>query len=98
MNSELSKMRFRRDLSSRVTDLAGRFPAVVLPGGRQVGKTTLLRAAFPDHRYVSLDLPSDASIAEHSPATFFAAHVPPVVSDGVQCASGLVRHGKRAVD
>ena len=34
------------------------FPAVVVTGARQTGKTTLLTKLFPDHHYVSLDLPA----------------------------------------
>jgi len=60
------------------------FPVILLTGARQTGKTTLLRAAFPAHHYTSLDLPTDAALAESSPALFFAAHRAPVLIDEVQ--------------
>jgi predicted AAA+ superfamily ATPase len=57
-------MIFNRDIEGRIRHLAETFPAVVLTGARQVGKTTLLRRLFPSHTYVSLDLPSEAQLAE----------------------------------
>lgn len=48
-----------RTLQGRLLALAGAMPAVAVTGPRQSGKTTLCRAAFPDHRYVSLE-PLDA--------------------------------------
>ncbi len=91
-------MYFERELSSRLKVLAAHFPVLVLTGARQTGKTTLLRHVFPDHRYVSLDLPSDAALAESSPANFFDRNRPPVLIDEVQHAPGLFRHIKVAVD
>lgn len=34
---------------------AGYYPVVTLTGPRQSGKTTLVRAAFPSHGYLSLE-------------------------------------------
>jgi predicted AAA+ superfamily ATPase len=91
-------MHFYRDLSDRVQRLAAQFPALVLTGARQSGKTTLLRAAFPDHTYVSLDLPSTAELAENDPAQFLSRYPKPVVIDEVQYAPRLFRHLKAAID
>ena len=73
-------------------------PVVVLTGARQTGKTSLVRRLFPDHAYVTLDLPSEAEQAEHDPASFLARHPPPLIVDEVQYAPGLFRHLKAAVD
>ncbi|MCC6221406.1 MAG: hypothetical protein IT291_09225 [Deltaproteobacteria bacterium] len=48
-------MQYHRDISSKLEDLAKQFPAIVLTGARQTGKTTLLTELFPNHSYVSLD-------------------------------------------
>ncbi|MCA8973624.1 MAG: AAA family ATPase, partial [Planctomycetes bacterium] len=56
-----------RSMANRLREAARFFPAVFVGGCRQAGKTTLLRATFPDHRYVTLDVPSVAELAEHRP-------------------------------
>lgn len=74
------------------------FPALVLTGSRQSGKTTLLREMFPEHAYTSLDLPADAQLAEEDPDSFLAKYPPPVLIDEVQYAPGLFRHLKVEID
>ena len=73
-------------------------PVVVLTGARQTGKTSLMRRLFPNHAFVTLDLPSEAEQAEGDPTAFLARHPPPVIVDEVQYAPGLFRHLKAAVD
>ncbi len=87
-----------RQISKRVRELSQAFPALILTGARQTGKTSLLRRLFPDHEYVSLDLRSTAEEAEESPRTFLDAHPPPLLIDEVQYAPGLFRHLKVAID
>ncbi len=73
-------------------------PVVVVTGARQTGKTSLMRRLFPDHAFVTLDLPSEADQAETDPGSFLARHPPPVLIDEVQYAPGLFRHLKTVVD
>jgi hypothetical protein len=42
----------------KILALSNKFPGIVLTGARQTGKTSLLRKVFPQHDYVSLDIPS----------------------------------------
>lgn len=74
------------------------FPAVVVTGPRQVGKTALVRKVFPDADYVSLDLPSVAAEAESSPEHFLRMHDKSVVLDEVQYAPSLFRYLKVMID
>ncbi len=67
-------------------------------GARQTGKTALCRHLFPDHHYVSLDLPSEVSSAELDPSGFLTRHPLPLLIDEVQYAPGLFRHLKTVVD
>ncbi len=87
-----------RQIEPLLRQRAATRPVVVLTGARQTGKTSLMRRLFPDHGFVTLDLPSEAEQAERDPATFLARHPPPVVIDEVQYAPGLFRHLKAAVD
>ncbi|MBI2378364.1 MAG: ATP-binding protein [Deltaproteobacteria bacterium] len=91
-------MWFPRHFSERLRDVALHFPAVVLTGARQVGKSSLLRREFPQHAYVSLDVPSTAELAERDPTAFFARHPPPVLVDEVQYAPGVFRAVKVLID
>src|SRR5262245_48544121 len=50
-----------RSSESRLKVLAARFPAVIVLGPRQCGKTTLARH-FVDGRYFDLEKPSDLQI------------------------------------
>ncbi len=94
----MSTIRFKREISSRIADLVRQFPALILTGARQTGKTTLLRELFPNHAYVTLDLPSAAELAENDPQAFLANYPPPVLVDEAQYAPKLFRHLKIAID
>lgn len=87
-----------RYVESRLLRSSRTRPVVVLTGARQTGKTSTLRRLFPDHGFVSLDLPTEAEQAEKEPDRFLHRHPPPVIIDEVQYAPGLFRHLKVAVD
>jgi predicted AAA+ superfamily ATPase len=70
----------------------------VLTGARQTGKTSTFLRLFPNHSFVSLDLPTEAEQAEKEPRSFLQRHPPPVIIDEVQYAPGLFRHLKAEVD
>ena len=50
-------MDWKRLAELRLRELSSQFPAVVLVGPRQVGKTTLARASFPDADYKDIESP-----------------------------------------
>jgi len=79
---------------------AGReFPAVVLTGPRQSGKTTLLKELFKDsHRYVSLELPDVRAAASNDPRGFLELNSPPVIFDEVQYCPDLLPYLKEHID
>lgn len=91
-------MWIERFVSSQIRQAAASRPVVLLTGARRTGKTSLLRRLFPDHRFVTLDLPSEAEQAEKAPDAFLRRYPPPVLIDEVQYAPGLFRHLKIAVD
>lgn len=88
-----------RTLSTTVRRALETFPAVVLTGARQTGKTTLLRAVLgASHRYVSLENPDVRSRALADPVGFLGENPPPVVLDEIQHAPSLFPYVKTAID
>ncbi|MEW6419047.1 MAG: ATP-binding protein [Nitrospirota bacterium] len=78
---------------------AKEFPAVVLVGPRQSGKTTLLKHLFSErYRYVSLEPPDVRISAVEDPRGFIDMYPPPVIFDEVQYAPDLLPYIKEKID
>ncbi|MEP7010946.1 MAG: ATP-binding protein [Acidobacteriota bacterium] len=87
-----------RLLSQQVLSAARQYPALVVTGARQTGKTALLRHLFDSADFASLDLPSAAAQADERGEEFLRGFTEPVILDEVQYAPGLFRHLKLAID
>lgn len=88
----------RRILMPTLRKAARQYPVVTLTGPRQSGKTTLARAAFPKHRYISLEDPDEARFAREDPRGFLQQFVTPVILDEVQRAPDLFSYIQTSVD
>ena len=88
-----------RFLAHTLHRAATTFPAVLVTGARQTGKTTLLRNEFGEsHRYVSLERPDVRLRAEADPMAFLDEHPPPLILDEVQYVPRLFPYIKERVD
>ena len=87
-----------RTLASKVTSLAQKFQVITLTGPRQSGKTTLVRATFPDLPYVSLEEPDIRQIALTDPRGFLSNYPNGVILDEIQNTPELFSYLQRIVD
>jgi len=73
-----------RALKTKLLDLINKYPIVTLTGPRQSGKSTLLKASFPDYKYVSLEDPDMRLFATEDPRGFLATYPDKTIIDEVQ--------------
>ena len=92
----------RRSMEKVFLKLSDEYPAVLITGPRQAGKTTMLKRLMEEEgrerTYVSLDDLNERSLAKTDPAMFFQLHKPPIFIDEVQYAPELFTYIKIHVD
>ena len=92
-------MYYPRKIEATLRAVSETFPALVLTGPRQVGKTTLLQSmADSNRKYVDLSNPTDRNLAITEPEMFLQRYSPPVTIDEVQYAPGLLDYIKVHAD
>lgn len=87
-----------RHAQSTLDLFAKNFKAVLLCGARQTGKTTLLKARFPTHNFVTFDQNQDLYNARHDPDLFLKNFPAPLILDEVQFIPELLPALKRHID
>lgn len=88
----------KRNLLPRVQELMTKFPAVVLIGARQVGKSTLLRQVLPTAKFFDLEDEQDFMLAENDPAIIFKDFKKPIIFDEAQLSQSLFKALRVEID
>jgi predicted AAA+ superfamily ATPase len=91
-------MYYKRTISKVIQNASETFPAVLIAGPRQVGKTTVFEHSLDGRTSVSLDDMGIRNLARTDPALFFKMFTPPLLIDEVQYAPELFPHIKMIAD
>lgn len=91
-----------RHMEKIVMQLTDQYPAIMIVGPRQVGKTTMLEHLIEiegrGREKVTLDDLSDRELAKTDPKMFFQLHKPPLLIDEIQYAPELFPYIKMMID
>ncbi len=91
-------MMIERDIKKELLLCAREYPVVTVTGPRQSGKTTLARAVFPDHGYVSFEQPVMREQFRSDPLGFLKRYRDAAVFDEVQNVPRLTSYLQQEVD
>jgi hypothetical protein len=80
-----------RDIEQSIHYLLQHFPAIVVLGARQVGKSTLLRHVLPDAAFFDLERDSDFQRVNDDPALLLQETSRPIIFDEAQLSVSLFR-------
>ncbi len=87
-----------RHLEPQVDELLKQFPAVILVGARQVGKTSLAKKIRPNWAYFDLEKPTDFDRITRDPVFFFENHPDAVILDEAQESHELFKCLRGVID
>ena len=88
----------KRTCFASLQRLANQYPVVTITGPRQSGKTTIVKMAFPDYDYVSLENRDYRQLAQSDPRRFLKRFNNRVIFDEFQRAPDLPSYLQEVVD
>jgi predicted AAA+ superfamily ATPase len=91
-------MYIQRTIEKLLPGILATFPCLAVTGPRQSGKSTLLRHALPEYRYVTLDDPAVLEQAHSDPVYFLDSVGEQCIIDEIQLAPGILSYIKMRVD
>lgn len=91
-----------RTVENKLNEMYGKFPAILVTGSRQSGKSTVLQfiasSKNKEIKEVSLDDINERTLAIEDPETFLRMHEVPLIIDEFQYAPNLLSYIKIAID
>lgn len=94
----MEKLLINRQLITHVRNAATYYPIVSVAGPRQAGKSTMLKQAFPDYQYVSMEDPDIYALATTDARGFFDSYTEGVIIDEAQKVPNLFSYMQGVVD
>lgn len=88
----------QRDASTKIKQLAKKFPAVGLLGPRQSGKTTLAKELFPKKPYVSFENQDNILLVTKDPRAFLDQYKTGAIFDEIQRVPKLLSYLQGVID
>ena len=89
---------YTRLLTPYMQHLATKYPVITLMGPRQSGKTTLVKASFPDKPYVNMEDLDNRSLATLDPKSFLESYPNGAILDEIQRTPNLLSYIQIKVD
>lgn len=87
-----------RAIEKNLQEALSQFPACLITGPRQAGKSTLLQNVLKDYTYITLDDPVHRSMADQDPELFLSSFPAPLIIDEIQYVPKLLSYIKIRID
>ena len=87
-----------RQISHEILENAKGFPAIAILGPRQSGKTTLARALFKKHKYISFENQDIKEWANSDPRDFLEKYNSQVIFDEIQKCPHILSYLQQIID
>lgn len=98
----MSRTYIHRTIETKLDEMYGNFPAILVTGSRQSGKSTVLQYITTNKQQtineVSLDDLRERTMAQEDPETFLRVHGVPLIIDEFQYAPNLLSYIKIKID
>jgi predicted AAA+ superfamily ATPase len=88
----------KRNIESKLQQMATKFPVIAITGPRQSGKTTLCKKLFSKYKFVTLENPDTKQFAQEDPKGFLIEYNDKVIIDEVQNVPELFSYIQGIVD
>ena len=93
-----TNLMIKRHAQEKLNQLSKGFPIISIVGPRQAGKSTLAKATFPNHTYISLENPSALTRALDDPIGFLKQYPQGLIIGEAQKAPELFSYLQEIVD